>query len=123
MTPGEAAEELIALIESDLSALGEFGRRIVMGKLDRFCEGHEDAPMRKIKKATARPPFTEAEARAFENQLLPDKFKRFAGFRVIDVVIADRGYLTHLTDPDDFITELVRYVTSERGKRRIEQGD
>ena len=114
--PGECGAELIALIESELAALDVTGRRIVLGKLDRFWADHPDTPFRSIPEPLSRPAFTDAEARQFNNALLPGVFKAHAHQPVGEVPVS---YLCYLTDPDPFVTMVKQYLASDYGKQRI----
>lgn len=122
-TAAECADELLALIQNELDESSTVvGRRIIMGALDRFCAEHVDTPARRTEQPAAprRPPFTHAEASHFEHRLLPEKFHRHANKSVGDTPL---DYLDRLTRPDPFVVEIDQYLRSDRGKRRIEDGE
>jgi len=128
MNAGGLVTELIDLIESELSELSahlpdieaKTARRIILGALDRFCLAHPDTPARPHVEPPGTGAMNEAEAKLFELRLLPERFKKHAGWMVGNVPVS---YLTYLSDKDPFVRELGWYFRSRRGKERIERDD
>lgn len=54
-------------------------------------------------------PMNEAQARAFGQKPMPDKFRKFAGQQVRDV---PEWYLDFICEPDEFVEELRRWRRS-----------
>lgn len=94
----------------------DVSRQIVHSRVLRALREHplhrpEKAPKEEIK------PMTDGEALRFEREPCP--FEKHRGKLNWAVPIE---YLCRLTDPSDYIRDVKRYLLSDRGKKRIEQG-
>lgn len=118
MTTAETGDELAALALSEIdSQQDEIGQQIVYARVMRALREH---PLYKPPKPNdgGIVPMNDAQAKLFEARNLP--FGQYVGSYVGDTPI---GYLCRLSDPSPFLDDVKRYLASERGKRRIEEGD
>ena len=116
-TPGEQAETLIDLIDNEIKMCpDETCRRIIIGRLSRFCDAHDDAPCRPPPPAMSVMPMNEHQAKGFEAHTMTYGVHK-------EKLIADVpvSWLCWLVDPSYFRDAVKRYLLSDRGKLRIEQ--
>lgn len=118
-TPAQHAEVLISLIQNELDMrLSEVDRRVIMGAIDRFCAEHADTPPRKAPQETSPVAMNSDQAKAFEQARIT--YGIHSGKCMGDIPIK---YLCWLGDPTESSRNLQQYLRSDRGKRRIEEGE
>ena len=118
MNAGDYADDIAEFVIREIDGQSdETSRQIVFSRVLRALREHRLHPP---EKRTVKPPapMSHETAAAFEMRVLP--FGAHAGKTVRDV---DVNYLIRLTDPSDFISDVKRYLRSDRGKKRIEAGE
>lgn len=118
MNAGDYADDVAEFVIREIDGQpDETSRQIVFSRVLRALRDHRLHPP---ERPTLKPPapMSHETASAFETRVLP--FGAHAGKTIGEV---DVGYLIRLTDPSDFISDVKRYLRSDRGKKRIEEGE
>ena len=116
-SPSEVADNLVDLLCDCLEGLHEVGRRILLGRLDRFLLDHVDTPHRpNSQEGVGIVAMTEQEAKNFEIQVAPQW--QHKGDLIGDIPMT---YFDSLCDPNPWLVDVKRYVRSGRAKLRRER--
>jgi hypothetical protein len=118
MNAGDYADDVAEFVIREIDGQpDETSRQIVFSRVLRALREHRLHPP---ERPTPKPPapMSHETASAFETRVIP--FGAHAGETVGEV---DVNYLIRLTDPSDFVSDVKRYLRSDRGKKRIEEGE